>query len=111
MMRAILVAAGLLALCGTARADWRDTVDELYPDCRHTPIAQMTRERLEFCDTVEHMIRGMDENLAKARAAAAAEAQSQQPAKRAECHETADIICEHWPSEAAAPKPAGRRGH
>jgi hypothetical protein len=39
------------------------------------------------------------------------EAQSQQPVKRAECHETADIICEHWPSDAAAPKPAGRRGH
>ena len=65
-----LFAAGLLAsvaLCGSARADWKETIDQLYPECRHMLIAQMTRAQLEDCELYERMFRGMDDAIAAQR--------------------------------------------
>ena len=67
MMRAITLAAAVLLVAGSARADWQETIDLLYPDCRHTPLAQMTRGRIEECQTIERALRGMDEAIAKER--------------------------------------------
>ena len=94
-LRPALIAAGLLAaLCGSARADWQDTVDLLHPECRNTPVAQMTRAKIEECEMIERIYRAMDENLAKARADAARTAKP----STWKCQETADIICERWPT-------------
>jgi hypothetical protein len=64
MARIKLFAAGLLAavLCGPARsADWRDILDKTNPECRHTPIGQMTHAQLEVCDISARAMCGMDE--------------------------------------------------
>jgi hypothetical protein len=41
-----------------ARAE-PDLVDRLYPECRNTPIGQMTRGQLEKCDAVERITGGV----------------------------------------------------
>jgi hypothetical protein len=58
-----VVVAGLVtsAGCGAARADWRESLDQMKPQCRHTPIGQMTHAQLEECDIYARAMCGMGE--------------------------------------------------
>jgi len=107
-----LAAAGMLvaALCGPARAEDLRIVDEdgVPWDCNNTPIDHMTRGRLKECEIIERAMRGINEEIAKLREKQASEDQAR-AAPRAECHPTADIICERWPPPGpAASNPPGR---
>jgi hypothetical protein len=108
MMRATLAAAGLLtaAFCGSARADWRATVDLLHPECRNTPVAQMTRAKIEECDMIERIFRGMDAAIEVEKERHAAKA----PPSTWKCQPSADIICERYSTPAAPPRKPLRGG-
>jgi hypothetical protein len=58
-----VVVVGLLAaaLCGPALANWQESLDQIRPSCRHTPIGQMTHAQLEECDVYARAMCGMDE--------------------------------------------------
>jgi len=55
---AIVACLAATVITGPARAE-QDLVDQLHPECRNTPISQMTRGQLQKCDAIERILGGI----------------------------------------------------